>query len=258
MRIKLYKTIGLFVVLINVIVVYYVWRIFITFHLNADVRIKEPTAKPLIKPLSKLLTVVIRDFEFYDNDVSGTAKSFLSVLPNIQVLVLCDTLPYPPLDLIQTGNVSVKNIKVINLEKRLNASYAHQYFLNHVHTKYLLFVPDSIRLPNKQILQFIINEISRESNVILAIPVSHVDLSCFKILYNHRQWTLTYNTIKSSACDGVDGKHLIIIESSVLMKLPNVELLPFPQSLYLQTSFFNYTVFILDINSGLFSDLCFF
>lgn len=250
MRLKLYKTIGLFVVLINVIVVYYVWRIFVTFHVSVDLNVKEPISKPITKHLSKLITVVLRDFELYENDVSATARSFANALPNVQILVLCTSPPYPPLELIQAPNISYKNIKVIDLKENLNISYVNHYFLNHVRTKYVLFVPDSTRLPNKQILQFITSEMLREMNTILAIPVSGIDLNCFKIRYNLRQWILNYNIVKDTVCHAVEGKHLIVIETSILTRLPNVELIPFPLSLYLQTSFLNYSVSILNSYSN--------
>lgn len=242
MRLKLHKTIGLFVVLINIIVVYYLWRIFIVFPQNIDTTVKEPTTKSITKHISKLVTVVLADFELYENDVSATINSFVSVLPNIHVLVLCESLPYPPLEIIESPNITHRNVKIINSRRDLNSSYIDHYLLNHVQTKYVLFVPDSTRLPNKQILQFVTNEMSRETNIILAIPVSHADLTCFNVTYNLRQWSLNYSTIKGNKCDAVEGKHLIIIETTILMKLPDIQLLPMPLSLYLQTSFLNYTV----------------
>ncbi|GJQ66497.1 hypothetical protein Trydic_g4489, partial [Trypoxylus dichotomus] len=71
------------------------------------------------------------------------------------------------------------------------------------------------------------------------------ELHCFKVKHNLRQWALNYNTVKGTVCDAVEGRHLIIIETRILTKLSNAELLPFPQSLYLQTSFLNYTVKVL-------------
>ncbi len=49
------------------------------------------------------------------------------------------------------------------------------------------------------------------------------------------KWTLTYSTSPSELfCDGVTGKHVLLIEKKVLARLPDPFMLPFPDSLYIQ------------------------
>lgn len=49
------------------------------------------------------------------------------------------------------------------------------------------------------------------------------------------KWTLVYNVSPSELfCDGVTGKHVLLMEKETLMKLPDPFMLPFPDALYIQ------------------------
>lgn len=59
--------------------------------------------------------------------------------------------------------------------------------------------------------------------------------SCQKMDLQPLKWTLTYTMTPSELfCDGVTGKHVLLIEREALMKLPDPLILPFPDALYIQ------------------------
>lgn len=191
-----------------------------------------------IKHISKMVTVIIREFELVENDVTLTAHSFMNIFPTIQILILFDELPYPPLDIMTTNN-SLPNVKFIKLLPSLRSEYSEIYPLNQVKTKYVLFVPDSTRITSRQSLQIMLTELHRKSGDILVASVrSQKNLAyCLMIDINIREWKLKYSkTNKKVDCDGIIGKHLILMEADTLRKLSNAFLLPFPQSLYIQTA----------------------
>lgn len=60
------------------------------------------------------------------------------------------------------------------------------------------------------------------------------------------KWTLTYKVSPSELfCDGVAGKHALLVEKDVLKTFPDPFMLPFPDSLYIQAKAKNIKVIIL-------------
>lgn len=207
---------------------------------------KESTKVP-IKHISKMVTMVMREFELHENDVTLTVHSFLNIFPTMQIFVLYDELPYPPLDITMPNN-SLPNVKFVKLLPSLKTAYVEMYPLHQIQTKYVLFVPDSTRITSRQSLQVMLNELYKKSGDILAASVrSPRNLaSCLMIDISVREWTLRYSkTNKKIDCDGVIGKHLILMEVDTLKKLANPFLLPFPQSLYIQTASWSVKVSII-------------
>lgn len=244
MRIKLAKFVAFFIVFVNIVVVYFTLKLFLSFNPSGpnppppdETAKRQGVAKPGQKHFSKAVSVVFREFELHENDVSQTVKSFISFFPNTQVYIICDYLPYPPLELT-FWNASIKNVKVINLAPNLHYAFIEQYPLVYIKTKYVLFVPDSTRLPNRQTLQLLLAELTKKPEVAIAAPIGYkTSLSCLKVNASSRTWMLRYeNALQGELCDAVVGKHVLMLETDVLKRLPNAFLLPFPQALYLQTA----------------------
>lgn len=239
MRFKLFSIhfLLLFIILVKVVLLYYfVFRLFITFKTESTPTSKTVTKSPT-KHLSKLITVIIRDFELYENDVTLTAHSFLNIFPMMHLFILYDELPYPPLDIMLTNN-SLPNVKFINLSPSLKSSFMDNYPVAQIRTKYVLFVPDSTRLTSRQTLQVLINEISKREGSIVVAPVRNQrkNIACLKINVNIREWVLKYSSTKDLECDGVSGKHVLLMETDSLKKFQNVFVAPFPEALYIQST----------------------
>ncbi|XP_044263379.1 fukutin-related protein [Tribolium madens] len=239
MRIKFTRLIAFIVVFANVIVIYYSLRLLISFGgfktYYSPPTIKTTTKSPS-KHVSKLVTIIVREFESFENDVTATVQSFLNVFPNIQVVIIYDSLPYPPLD-INLRNNSLKNVKGYALFSSLKVPYAEKYPVFQIKTKYVLFVPDSTRISSRLNLQLMVAELGKQpSSIIVAPASSKKELGCLRVNVNVREWTLKYSLTKSNLCDAVTGKHFILMETDLLRQLPEPFILPFPHSLYIQTA----------------------
>lgn len=155
MRFKFVRTLLVLALLGNIIVWYRIWRLFATQNtlrlLTPNIVTPDPPQK-FHHRLSRLVTVVIREFETFENDVTSTVESVLSFFPTIPILIISNELPYPPLEL-DFANESMQNVKLINLQPEFNKSYDERNPLFYVRTKYVLFLPDGSRLSTKQIIQ---------------------------------------------------------------------------------------------------------
>lgn len=242
MRIKFIKFTFL-VVLVEILALYYSWKFISKFGTNT-MTVNVTLNKP-IKPnrhLSKIITVILRNFEIQENDVSLTVESILNLFPNIQIFVISDGSPYPPLDLINS-NTSYKNVKFIDLSLNLNVPFKESYPLFNIKTKYVLFIPDAVRITNRQSITAMINENIKLRDRIVTAPVANIkNVQCLATDLNVKEWTLKYKVIKNDTCDSVSGRQIILIETQVLKRLPNAFMMPFPESLYIQTTALNIKV----------------
>lgn len=244
MRIKFTKFLALFIIFINIFIVYYTWKVFSSYvqENQIQVTIINTSTKPPIKRVNKLITIVIRDFELNDNDITSTVQSFLNVFPNIQIYVIGNGLPYPPLDLLFIN--TTKNVKLINLIPDLKRPYFSDYPLTEIKTKYLLYVPDSCRITNKQSVQHMLNDIIKGPYKIIASQLTGKNsIQCLNLNLDLKKWTLNLSKSFNSTCDTIFGKHVTLVERDIVRRVSNSLLIPFPQSLYLQTAALNYKVF---------------
>ncbi|XP_071053688.1 ribitol 5-phosphate transferase FKRP [Onthophagus taurus] len=238
------KPFGFLVVLVNIVLLYSTWRLFANFIIfsTPDKENSHITSKSNVQDLGDLVTIIIRDFQLDRNDVIPTIYSFTKIYPNVKVYVISDEAPYPPLEI--DDNINMTNIKILSLKPSLSVSYKDKYPIFEIDTKYVLFLPDSTRLPHRDILEYILHE-TNKPNAILAIPVTYTDLKCFNVSHETKLWMVRLDMIKGYQCGLVSGKHATILNSGILNELPNALLAPFPLSLYLQTSYLNYSVKIL-------------
>lgn len=237
MRIRVAKFITVIVVVLNLFVLYCIWNL---FSKNDDAQ-STPQNKPLastpsslsLKYIENSVTIVIRKFEPFENDITKTVASVLSILPNAAVLIVSDILPYPPLGISKR----LKNVKTISVQFHLGHSSEDRNPLYHIRTKYVLFIPDSTRILSENSLHSMILELKRQPHNILAAPISSKKtVNCLSINLNIREWFIQYDIADSELCDAVRGRHAILVESEILKKLPEALLLPFPDALYIQTA----------------------
>ncbi|XP_004933423.1 ribitol 5-phosphate transferase FKRP [Bombyx mori] len=188
------------------------------------------------KPLSSLVTVVFRQFEEADNDVADSVLSFVSAFPDMQVLVVCERSPYPPIELPPT-NSSYRNVKILSLDYEIDSCPYTSSPLSpfNIETEYTLFVPDSVRVKPRVLHQAVIEANANPLHVI-AIGIGFHEIKCQRICWNYRDWTLKYTKDSTGTiCDAVTGPHALLIKTEYLSKVPDPIALPFPESLYLQT-----------------------
>ncbi|CAH2243032.1 fukutin-related protein [Pararge aegeria] len=199
--------------------------------------------------LSKLVTVVFRQFEDFENDIAESVQSFVSAYPNIQVLVLCQRRQYPPFQFSAT-NETLRNVKILPLEFRLDKSPRDLDPLSYISTEYVLFVPDSTRVSRRVFQQMAVASTTYPSQAI-TVGIGNALLACQQLKWVYSEWTLKYSKDSSlKLCDAVQGQHALMIKTSILHTLPKPFTFPFPESLYLQTAAKGLKVQIMESKFG--------
>ncbi|XP_072942857.1 ribitol 5-phosphate transferase FKRP [Epargyreus clarus] len=200
-----------------------------------------------VRHLSKVTTVVFRQFEEFENDIADSVQTLVTALPNIPIVILCQSKQYPPFQ-FSVSNETLRNVRVVSLELKLDASPRDLNPLTHILTEYVMIVPDSIRVTRRS-LQIPSN--SKElKNHPIAIGVGNSRLVCQQVTWNYADWTLQYTKEAGKLCDAVSGQHALIIKTSLLQSLPQPFAFPFPEALYLQTAVKNVKIFMSDGKIG--------
>lgn len=228
MRIRISKCATLSIVFINLLLFFVSWRYFNGSENSPEneTLMVKTTTKPrdriqeANKFLRKSVTVVFRDFYHFDNDLKSCIDHLLNLVPDLRILIICDELPYPPMNIFtsslpsnQTASGSSliykDNVQFFNLDVDFSKSASDKNPLNHIQTKYVLFLPDGFRLSNgRQLFQRLIKSVGQNARdksqrriVVVPFVSNHKDINyCFQINCDVPNWTLEYevkNTTKS-------------------------------------------------------------
>ncbi|PRD26168.1 UNVERIFIED_CONTAM: Fkrp [Trichonephila clavipes] len=187
--------------------------------------------------LSNKIAIVIRDFEFFENDISETVKSILSVLPSVKLFIISDQKPYPPLELPE---IYKKNIQLLSLKPSLSIPSDSLNPFSVIDKEHIVVFPDSVRISNiSQILEMLIQHY-KDPNKIIAAPVENTDSVCLTLNVSLRYWTIKYGkNAHYPNCDALEGTHVFLITKTLLLHLAFPFTQPFSTSLYIQASLLN-------------------
>lgn len=78
-----------------------------------------------------------------------------------------------------------------------------------------------------------INQVAKTG--ITSVAVGKNSLSCLNMGLKIKEWSLRISNVGGTVCDAVIGRHVVMLETSLLKKLSDPFMLPFTDSLYLQT-----------------------
>ncbi|XP_033220770.1 fukutin-related protein isoform X2 [Belonocnema kinseyi] len=244
MRLRLVRGILVLALLGNIIVWHKIWRLFTAQHISqvTDSRVVSENPHKFHRRLARLVTVVIRQFETFENDVAATVESTLNSFPTIQILILCDEIPYPPLEL-NLSNSTQQNVRFVNLQPGFNKSFDERNPLFYVQTKFVLILPDATRISSKHMLQDMINHVTKIGTT--SVAIGRNSLSCFNLALKIKEWSLRITNVGGTICDAVIGRHVIMMDAKLLRKLSDPFMLPFPDSLFMQTRTIGIKIHIL-------------
>ena len=229
MRIRISKCAILSIVFINLLLFIASWKYFSGSENSPESQgliVEKTTVKPrdriqeANKFLRKSITIIFRDFYHFDNDLKSCIDHLLNLIPGLRILIIADELPYPPMNIFasslpsnQTTSSTMliykENVQFFNLDVDLTKTNSERNPLNHIQTKYVLFLPDGFRLSNgRQLFQRLIKSLGqnardRSQRKIIVVPFvsNHRDINyCFQINSDIPNWTLEYevkNTTKS-------------------------------------------------------------
>ncbi|CAB0028125.1 unnamed protein product [Trichogramma brassicae] len=196
----------------------------------------------LHRRLAHLVTIVIRQFESFENDITNTVKTILNSYPTMNIIIVSNDFLYPPLELDFT-NHTLKNVKLVYLQPSFGRTVKERNPVSFITTKYIAFLPDATRLITKQTLQEAIESASKLG--IVSVPVGKNSLDCLNAKLRIKQWSLKVSKASGIECDMVSGKHVTIIDVDIINKLTDPFMLPYPNALYVQTTALGMKVHIL-------------
>uniref|UniRef100_T1I9E1 Uncharacterized protein n=2 Tax=Rhodnius prolixus TaxID=13249 RepID=T1I9E1_RHOPR len=238
MRIKIAKILVLLVIILNLIVFYFVW--FLVGRQkqpNEDVTIKKIRSAEW-NDVQANITVILRGFESFENDIPNTVRSIASTYPNISILIVTDTPPYPPL-FFNSSLSLFQNVRLVNLQPGLNNSFEARTPLFQLSTEFVLFMPDSTRIHTKKTIEKMLRIITNERTNLVAVAATYKaskPVTCLNCHINLREWIIQFEESSSDVCDFVRGKHATLLRTEMLRKLTDPFMLPFPDSFYIQAA----------------------
>lgn len=172
MRLKYSKLCTFIIIIVNFVLAYFTWKLFIvdnlpTSFVSLPLSDQQQQTKPQSriqsanKHIKKALTIIFRDVFHFDNDLKESIDSILNLIPNVQILVVYDEEPYPPLNFVSNYTATRTNVKFINLGFDIRKSVRTLAPILQIKTKYVLFLPDSVRIGGRSIIQKMLREIEK-------------------------------------------------------------------------------------------------
>ncbi|EMP27085.1 Fukutin-related protein [Chelonia mydas] len=178
MRITFCQGVLALAIVINLLILYYVSRLQQRMlHRHRDH--VQPSSRLLPVPQKLGVTVIIREFEDFENYVPGVVQSFLKQKPEQPVMVAADTLPYPPLVLPDVPNVQLVILKPAP-DQSAHVSRPEMY----VKTEYVALVPDGVKVDSTRQLDRMLEEFKANQGRVqmVAAPVqSLAPLHCLNL-----------------------------------------------------------------------------
>ncbi|XP_030387249.1 fukutin-related protein [Scaptodrosophila lebanonensis] len=281
-RFRLVKVLLLAFLIVNLVFFYYTWNTLLWRRISKALASSssEPKAGPQVGKLSakdkarnankhirKSITIVFYGHYNFEHDLKATIDSILDVIPNMPILVLQEgaaEYAYPPIKYERNLTSGEEHtVRFMSLAFDVQKTHDQLDPLREIHTKYVLFMPDSVRLSSKNLLQKILREIntvggnigksSQQHRVTIApeqtvrrlliVPfVGNLKSfsGCTQIKMDLPHWTMEYVATNNSAhCDLFVQKHAILLDVEVLRSMPEPFTLPFPEMLYIQAKIAN-------------------
>ena len=173
------------------------------------------------------ISVVVREFETFDNDVSETCESVLRVCSSCGIFVVSDEPVYPPLQL-------PKQAKHVILSPFLSRK-APDVLKMLEKSVYTLFLPDGARLSSTEQLLDLVRLLDAGDSAGVVAGVGGTAVNCQQIMLDVPRWQLHIAaTPDSEACDAVAGRAAILVKSSHFLTLSLPFGRPLPLSLGIQ------------------------
>ncbi|XP_068143770.1 ribitol 5-phosphate transferase FKRP [Drosophila tropicalis] len=283
-RLRLVKLLLLGFLVANLIFIYYAWNTLLWRRISralggtdgdGDGHANGPTAKPLSpkdkirnanKHIRKSITIMFYGHYNFEQDLRSSIENILEIIPNMPIMVLQEggvEYSYPPVNYERNLTAGEEDtVRFINLAFDVRQTRQQLSPLAMVHTKYVLLMPDSVRLSGKNLLQKILREINTVPGVkdpaqrvavssdevvkrIVLVPfVGNLKSfsSCVRLNLDLPNWTLELIASNHTAhCDLFLQKHAILVDVEALRAMPEPFALPFPEMFYIQAKTANLT-----------------
>lgn len=186
------------------------------------------------------ITVIILEFEFFDNDLTETLRSICR-LSSVAVLVVSQIPIYPP---VKRPNDC--DITFFDHSFHLNRTSIDSRIESHINSELVLVVPDSTRIVSEEAVyesirrlnQLNANERTERTALVIAIgDDQQLKSQCVAINFNVKRWSLQYSRRQSAdSCDAFEGNEFAVLaKKSHILRLNSPFIRPFIQSFYIQS-----------------------
>ncbi|CAH1797514.1 unnamed protein product [Owenia fusiformis] len=244
LRMHVWKVIGSLMLATNLIALMYLWL------LQSNLEHHEKFKKPIQEKLpthkqENSITVIIREFEAFDNVLPLTIEHLHSKFPSYKLIAFTDSVPYPPIQLPDIANVAF-----INLNPNPDISRHMSLIDDQISSKYVMIVPDGIKIPDYLPLDTVFIDKYKKlspSARIIAMPIGNKGGNHLNVEVNLREWTLKYSQSKDPLCTGLWGNYIIFMQTSDLLELPYPLERPFLDGLFIQTALRDWKVSVVNI-----------
>uniref|UniRef100_A0A8C3CP64 Ribitol-5-phosphate transferase n=1 Tax=Cairina moschata TaxID=8855 RepID=A0A8C3CP64_CAIMO len=174
------------------------------------------------------VTVLLRDFEDFENDVAGTARSF-AALP-LPVLVAAEAAPYPPVPL-------PAGARLLLLRPAPDRPPRDSRPELHVRTRHVALVPDGARARPGLLERMRATLEAGDDARVVAAPVGTEPLRCLGLRVELREWTARYGPGgPGGACGAVEGAAVLLLRTRDLFNLSFPLARPLPTALFVQAA----------------------
>lgn len=203
--------------IILLIILYSIYKLYIKNEINVNKVPKEILKFPRLRKISyqdlSELTIIIIEFESFDNDVLGTALSVLSACEyKCKVFIVSEDIIYPPLEIPKGAKHIILKADILKSEPNMKSLLQL--------SKYILFLPDGARISSETQLKDQIHVLETGDFQVVALGIGGSPLNCYQYSLDIRAWTLVISpTPHSEACDGISGKAAMLLRTSHLTNL---------------------------------------
>ncbi|XP_028818902.1 ribitol 5-phosphate transferase FKRP [Denticeps clupeoides] len=193
------------------------------------------------------VTVLVREFEDFENYVGEVARSFLRQRPDLPFLAVADAPPYPPLALPEGARL----LPLVPAPDQPPQAHRPEF---HVQTEFVLLVPDGVELEHGRQVERLIRELEGEGGGavrMVASPVlSRAAVQCLQLRVSLREWTASYRPgatgSSGSVCAALHGDAVLLLRSEDLFNLSTPLARPLFNSLFVQTALRGWRVKLLE------------
>ncbi|XP_068765943.1 ribitol 5-phosphate transferase FKRP [Struthio camelus] len=189
------------------------------------------------------VTVLLREFEDFANDVPGVARSFAALRPPPPLLVVADETPYPPLPPLPPGARLLTLRPAPDRPPRLSRPELH------VRTRHVALVPDGVRATPghlermRDALENGAGGAGDNTRVVAAPVRGPTPPRCLDLHVSLREWTARYTP--AGPCRAVEGDAVLLLRTRDLFNLSFPLARPLPTALFMQAALRGWTVRLL-------------
>lgn len=194
-----------------------------------------------------LVTLVLREFEFFEHDLVETVRSFHTVFPRMAIVLFADDVPYPPLRF--PPEEFGPNVTVVSLAKDPSRGSNATRLDRYLKTDLVLFAPDSVRMTQPAIVTTMIRRVFKNPRDMVAVRVAGEMRRCLNLEVKLREWTLVYRKARRKdelRCDAFGSRHLLMAKTELVLSLSDPLARPCPEALYIQTTLRDIKVNVVD------------